>query len=227
MGQWSLRDTGSSPHTRGAPGREEPGSAERRIIPAYAGSTASPHRTPRSSEDHPRIRGEHRALNPGGVFSAGSSPHTRGALRTAARRVAASWIIPAYAGSTGGCWPESSKSRDHPRIRGEHTYANMEQESILGSSPHTRGARGLCRLGGELPGIIPAYAGSTGSRRSAPPRWWDHPRIRGEHGGVPRPRGAPDGSSPHTRGALAASLAVESTEGIIPAYAGSTEECRA
>ena len=30
------------------------------------------------------------------------------------------------------------------------------------------------------------------------------------------------GSSPHTRGALAASLAVESTEGIIPAYAGST-----
>ena len=50
----------------------------------------------------------------------------------------------------------------------------------------------------------------------------DHPRIRGEHGVLPVDVDRVRGSSPHTRGALAASLAVESTEGIIPAYAGST-----
>ena len=52
-----------------------------RIIPAYAGSTASRGGSAREAADHPRIRGEHSAflsLRPGGH---GSSPHTRGARR--------------------------------------------------------------------------------------------------------------------------------------------------
>ena len=113
----------------------------------------------------------------------GSSPHTRGALS------AASFNTP--------------KTRDHPRIRGEHrlylcnrwnnhgiipAYAGSTlhlrylHEPSAGSSPHTRGAR--------------STRGWTAGTS------WDHPRIRGEH---------------RTRKAAETLL-----EGIIPAYAGST-----
>ena len=197
----------------------------RGIIPAYAGSTldckrpsptawgSSPHTRgarlampcPRSrAGDHPRIRGEHPA------------PHDP--LRIVRG------IIPAYAGST----PQNA----------------MCQQFCQGSSPHTRGARTTTwswgttrrdhpRIRGEhhswrapslpLPGIIPAYAGSTYGSTGVPycamgssphtrgaltgrlfvtyhPR--DHPRIRGEHS-LKVPCGA-------------------AISGIIPAYAGST-----
>ena len=113
----------------------------------------------------------------------GSSPHTRGALS------AASFNTP--------------KTRDHPRIRGEHRLY-------------------LCNRWNNH-GIIPAYAGSTTSlsskllvslgssphTRGAPQRFRtssllerDHPRIRGEH---------PLGDAVRVMG-----------RGIIPAYAGST-----
>ena len=117
------RNVGSSPHTRGAP-----------IPRAPSGCAAW---------DHPRIRGEHMTS-----FSR-SDTDTR--------------IIPAYAGSTlsSSNAPVATmrssphtrgarnipcrtprRSRDHPRIRGEHP------------SP----AEQCCRVDG----IIPAYAGSTG-----------------------------------------------------------------
>ena len=51
---------------------------------------------------------------------------------------------------------------------------------------------------------------------------WDHPRIRGEHGGVDYRSAEAWGSSPHTRGAPAGVDQVAGREGIIPAYAGST-----
>jgi hypothetical protein len=134
---------GSSPHTRGAPWRWSWRSWR--------------------SWDHPRIRGEHRVLGevglPGvGIIPAyagstscfasrsesrlGSSPHTRGAPRTASA--------------------SATRWRDHPRIRGEHAvlqgvqpvpagiipaYAGStplrahRSSSVRGSSPHTRGAR--------------------------------------------------------------------------------------
>ena len=79
----------------------------------------------------------------------------------------------------------------------------MEQESILGSSPHTRGAR-------PSPGPI--------SRRAE-----DHPRIRGEHTPRRLTVSMMSGSSPHTRGALLRLLHPRARRGIIPAYAGSTE----
>jgi len=92
---------------------------------------------------------------------------------------------------------------------------------VVGSSPHTRGAR--ASDAGELrfQRIIPAYAGSTAALASqahsiagSSPHTRgarvqvvllgadeDHPRIRGEHGGTGIAQGADNGSSPHTRGA--------------------------
>ena len=52
---------GSSPHTRGARLRSESSRRRRRIIPAYAGSTAAIHGDAIDDWDHPRIRGEHQA----------------------------------------------------------------------------------------------------------------------------------------------------------------------
>ena len=95
-----------------------------------------------------------------------------------------------------------------------------------GSSPHTRGAlyRALAILEGSR--IIPAYAGSTGVRRSSSTPISDHPRIRGEHF-EPSPRGdLTSGSSPHTRGARSPPFAPGRNPGIIPAYAGSTPASR-
>ena len=91
-----------------------------------------------------------------------------------------------------------------------------------GSSPHTRGARGL---GGALRGpqrIIPAYAGSTLATECVLCSQWDHPRIRGEHEARASDAGELRGSSPHTRGAPTQTNPARKHTGIIPAYAGST-----
>ena len=93
---------------------------------------------------------------------------------------------------------------------------------MVGSSPHTRGARHLDRRRMGRAGIIPAYAGSTGCRLPPTARSWDHPRIRGEHVSALPPATAFRGSSPHTRGALRDAAPVLALHGIIPAYAGST-----
>ena len=137
---------GSSPHTRGAPAPSGLPRGFWRIIPAYAGSTSRRRRATRHDLDHPRIRGEH--MMPDATMAAicGSSPHTRGALLL---------IYSIYICIV-----------DHPRIRGEHVKLPPIHLRSGGSSPHTRGAQPRRGRLGAGPGIIPAYAGSTRSRRS-------------------------------------------------------------
>ena len=136
---------GSSPHTRGALTWDLIKSIAKRIIPAYAGSTGVYLALHPPQRDHPRIRGEHNRNRSFSLGIRGSSPHTRGAryaVRTPARRRR---IIPAYAGSTGRGGRRAWTSRDHPRIRGEHSGAITPIEQGPGSSPHTRGAPSLLR----------------------------------------------------------------------------------
>ena len=193
---------GSSPHTRGAPGRTRPSRSTGRIIPAYAGSTASAAASTSKRADHPRIRGEHIRPEPQGRTMAGSSPHTRGARRPRPGGARGRRIIPAYAGSTLENAADRVDEQDHPRIRGEHMIRTVV------SAKRWR--------------IIPAYAGSTVKNGTFSTGIWDHPRIRGEHSlWHPTPR-APPGSSPHTRGARQDKRVSRVGEGIIPAYAGST-----
>ena len=91
---------------------------------------------------------------------------------------------------------------DHPRIRGEHPIGLVPGDGVVGSSPHTRGARAR-PLGPPAPGrIIPAYAGSTTPEDPEPIK--------------------PPGSSPHTRGAQQRHHRRRRSRRIIPAYAGST-----
>ena len=131
-------------------------------------------------------------------------------------------IIPAYAGSTRAPCAAPSRTPDHPRIRGEHISCSRFVPAIMGSSPHTRGAR-VGRNGGRPKnGIIPAYAGSTRGSKRGEAEEWDHPRIRGEHGAVGENSLQRQGSSPHTRGAPFDVSVDFGVGGIIPAYAGST-----
>ena len=91
---------GSSPHVRGALTATFRPVDDLGIIPACAGSTAFQANDKVVFRDHPRMCGEHAALNVEALAAAGSSPHVRGApwLGTSVSR---SWrIIPACAGST-------------------------------------------------------------------------------------------------------------------------------
>ena len=195
--------SGSSPHTRGALGLEGGVPGNPGIIPAYAGSTPGRVWPGGRRRDHPRIRGEH------------PRPARLGGGSTG--------IIPAYAGSTTIPISIRSTGWDHPRIRGEHVEHPRHLRDVVGSSPHTRGARVRELLHRLVQRIIPAYAGSTSRiRRSARPVW-DHPRIRGEHPSHVSTLMSPKGSSPHTRGAQGDGRYPRRRVGIIPAYAGSTE----
>ena len=218
----ALAPVGSSPHTRGALGLEGgvPGYAG--IIPAYAGSTDAGIEVLGGAQDHPRIRGEHGAPAATTWATAGSSPHTRGARQAILLVSSLARIIPAYAGSTSRhSWP-TSPTEDHPRIRGEHRMLEHPLCGRLGSSPHTRGAPARNRALQPVPGIIPAYAGSTPTPTWNRRAFWDHPRIRGEHVVVGREGDDGDGSSPHTRGARPSCRRWRPACRIIPAYAGST-----
>ena len=173
---------GSSPHTRGALQGAAGADGRGRIIPAYAGSTDLFEVYLESHGDHPRIRGEHRSRTgrchrTSGIIPAyagstrlrscrrrwrgGSSPHTRGALVCRRCRRCAARIIPAYAGSTRWSTAYGKNCPDHPRIRGEHMVSTARALDRGGSSPHTRGAPPRPGHKAAVPGIIPAYAGST------------------------------------------------------------------
>ena len=213
---------GSSPHTRGARSVRRSTSQSGRIIPAYAGSTASGTRSNQSIADHPRIRGEHLNERAARQRRRGSSPHTRGAQAGYPLAAGDARIIPAYAGSTRPSQEFAVEIQDHPRIRGEHTLHPRWVTDLAGSSPHTRGAHAALDVEGLAARIIPAYAGSTvlTSSGGASPR--DHPRIRGEHVTMSRYLVAQGGSSPHTRGARRRNRRPDRGCRIIPAYAGST-----
>ena len=222
IGECKASTVGSSPHTRGAPQARLWRHRHRRIIPAYAGSTAAGAARWSVRGDHPRIRGEHALIRRDVHTGEGSSPHTRGALVSFDGSSQRRGIIPAYAGSTG--WPAHhiKPHPDHPRIRGEHEANSLDGQTMAGSSPHTRGALRKCSSIRSGVWIIPAYAGSTSP---SPPRrtgFPDHPRIRGEHDQMVVAELEPLGSSPHTRGARLDSKSRGGTERIIPAYAGST-----
>ena len=153
----------------------------------------------------------------------GSSPRMRGTLRHREGRWNASGIIPAYAGNTyrSSLWRKSH--RDHPRVCGEH---NGKPSMILhasGSSPRMRGTRDAdAQMLVEM-GIIPAYAGNTKYVCANTVARWDHPRVCGEHCvGAVRIDCTP-GSSPRMRGTLTIPFLRFIIHGIIPAYAGNTD----
>ena len=221
-GYGSRRLPGSSPRMRGAPLTSRQVFSNLGIIPAYAGSTWSARASLGKSWDHPRVCGEHRGSSMSAPRRRGSSPRMRGAPPLPRHSHCGAGIIPAYAGSTRGHAGPARDAADHPRVCGEHRALLYLPAHFSGSSPRMRGARLGDWLAASVPGIIPAYAGSTRTRTRSGPCRRDHPRVCGEHSVGSPTRYSRPGSSPRMRGARRAGGRRLLPLRIIPAYAGST-----
>ena len=152
---------GSSPLTRGKPGRRQASVIRAGLIPAHAGKTTTPLPRSRSWWAHPRSRGE----NPGREGEvppfAGSSPLTRGKLSDALEHLAVCGLIPAHAGKTSRRSRARRPCRAHPRSRGENLSGEAAPTWTCGSSPLTRGKPTRRRLQHTRRWLIPAHAGKT------------------------------------------------------------------
>ena len=151
-------------------------------------------------------------------------------------------IIPALAGNTGithgrlhvssdhprsrgntGWWRYASTVRgDHPRSRGEYNLQWNHQGMTPGSSPLSRGIHEPLRASCRTHRIIPALAGNTITQARVLRVTQDHPRSRGEYGGVVMGMSSAEGSSPLSRGIRCRRLPAWTRGRIIPALAGNT-----
>ncbi len=234
---------GSSPRARGAVRGVGEAGHPGWIIPACAGSSRSPPKSPWPTRDHPRVRGEQVAgradeADVQGIIPAcagsrghvvsgrpgpgGSSPRARGADATASIDDRRERIIPACAGSRPR--PRSSRrsGSDHPRVRGEQMSVRSKGGRGLGSSPRARGAVVNSANARSCSRIIPACAGSSWAPLKFDDWIMDHPRVRGEQTRPPAWPNARAGSSPRARGAEPRLPARLQPVRIIPACAGSS-----
>ena len=167
---FALADTaeGSSPLTRGKRERRPDQLIVNRLIPAHAGKTDPEYRRSPDRRAHPRSRGENKTGMGTDIVGAGSSPLTRGKLRCLPVVVGGGRLIPAHAGKTIASCPLTLRTWAHPRSRGENACPCDRLGSLEGSSPLTRGKRGVVVVSNNRKGLIPAHAGKTRTLLSVP-----------------------------------------------------------
>ena len=155
---------------------------------------------------------------------AGSPPLTRGKRASGTTEAGKGRITPAHAGKTGSVAAMRTKTKDHPRSRGENGDLFGGLSASGGSPPLTRGKRILAFLSVYLERITPAHAGKTprAPRLKRPDP--DHPRSRGENFGRVLNRLYAAGSPPLTRGKLFQKLSCDLYSRITPAHAGKTTQ---
>ena len=214
--------TGSSPLTRGKLQAIVPIIASVSLIPAHAGKTFFQESQEVGVGAHPRSRGE----NPGSLhlplsFS-GSSPLTRGKLRSSKRELRLERLIPAHAGKTAGLRGVRFRREAHPRSRGENQSVSRRCGPATGSSPLTRGKRGVLLDELVRRRLIPAHAGKTTLTVLSATSRKAHPRSRGENSVADTEIATHRGSSPLTRGKLPGENDSRAWAGLIPAHAGKT-----
>ena len=177
---------------------------------------------PSRATDHPRVSGEHDALDNLVFVGSGSPPRQRGALPTQPAPDGHVRITPASAGSTRPSHGRGPAASDHPRVSGEHCTSAAGSRPNCGSPPRQRGAQRHAPGHLLVRRITPASAGSTRCppARSTPPT--DHPRVSGEHATDDLASAASFGSPPRQRGAHGADRGDGALQRITPASAGST-----
>ena len=216
------KDTGSSPLTRGKPGREHHQPVASGLIPAHAGKTPS-WRPPRLSPPaHPRSRGENLSLSATLFDEDGSSPLTRGKRAVSSSYSAGRGLIPAHAGKTSRGPLTGRGHTAHPRSRGENAALRVCIVMSLGSSPLTRGKQASRRTELAHARLIPAHAGKTSHLKTSCGCVAAHPRSRGENKFCQVKHTVTRGSSPLTRGKPDGKLRTTGMSRLIPAHAGKT-----
>ena len=221
---FSAPGPGSSPLTRGKHTPLTQARSQSRLIPAHAGKTGKTAVLGRGLTAHPRSRGENVAIRGKNERQVGSSPLTRGKRRPSIARTSSTGLIPAHAGKTTARTPSGSRSRAHPRSRGENSQRAAGDGSNTGSSPLTRGKLLLIDDQVDTCGLIPAHAGKTSPISCMRSRIWAHPRSRGENFALDSRRRTQLGSSPLTRGKQVGAGFRRLRGRLIPAHAGKTTE---
>ena len=214
------RATGSPPHARGKEAILNDGGLETGITPACAGKSALHHSALILSEDHPRMRGEKRAVHPGRCGRRGSPPHARGKDLRLDALFALLGITPACAGKSQPGQQSRCHAQDHPRMRGEKKLQIADGPEDGGSPPHARGKEIGRHPGRDKPGITPACAGKRALRSESTGKQKDHPRMRGEKSSSEMVLFRTSGSPPHARGKVAGGKRGTVHRGITPACAG-------
>ena len=171
---------------------------------------------------HPRTSGEHTCRQNAANCPTGSSPHKRGTLQAAPRKMSAIRFIPAQAGNTISLPVVPVKRTVHPRTSGEHKRVFSRSGARDGSSPHKRGTPLSKQRSQPQNRFIPAQAGNTPVLTSVMAPFSVHPRTSGEHGKLRAIVCNNVGSSPHKRGTLPRQQNCSGRIRFIPAQAGNT-----
>ena len=211
---------GSSPRVRGKARRRRRSCLGLGIIPAGAGKSRAFALATQHLWDHPRGCGEKFLCYSSRPNRRGSSPRVRGKGPRHQGRRPCHGIIPAGAGKSGGETLLLGDDGDHPRGCGEKVQRPPETAGEAGSSPRVRGKDLQIEAESRPVGIIPAGAGKSEARKSAPACPRDHPRGCGEKPASRPPPPACSGSSPRVRGKGRGRRARALRDGIIPAGAG-------
>ena len=169
--------------------------------------------------------GENVGLLKGDQIQAGSSPRGRGKRSDRTRQPRRSRLIPAWAGKThpppGKACPPSA----HPRVGGENSSRVKGKPALQGSSPRGRGKLAPSVLRPAAFGLIPAWAGKTGSADGRDRPRSAHPRVGGENRSSSTSSPGRLGSSPRGRGKPRGNLSPPDASRLIPAWAGKTGPC--
>ena len=152
----------------------------------------------------------------------GPPPRARGRRPHVVSAAALPRTTPASAGTTatGSRW--RSRSRDHPRERGDDMSRVCAAPDNPGPPPRARGRPGLWRERPRQAGTTPASAGTTGSSRWSRWRMRDHPRERGDDPPQFEWTACRAGPPPRARGRPAQGGRDRAEERTTPASAGTT-----
>ena len=153
---------------------------------------------------------------------AGSSPRGRGKPDLRAPNFLGTRLIPAWAGKTSPLSADAHMIPAHPRVGGENRYPRTGMRSYAGSSPRGRGKPALS-MSFRIPiGLIPAWAGKTGTMPGSTRMVRAHPRVGGENARMQRSASKARGSSPRGRGKPRQPRRPSRVDRLIPAWAGKT-----
>ncbi len=133
----------------------------RGTTPACAGTTDRSKQTSSWVRDHPRVRGDHSEGVTRGSPAGGPPPRARGPPGPARRIRRRPGTTPACAGTTSTGATPRCRSRDHPRVRGDHSEFRISETSASGPPLRARGPPPPRWMTHVTHGTTPACAGTT------------------------------------------------------------------
>ncbi len=190
--------------------------------PACAGTTVWRGSSVRGCWDHPRVRGDNRALCGQDVSDPGPPPRARGRPADRERPGNTGGTTPACAGTTAAQRGSPSRDPDHPRVRGGDAHRPERVTPLEGAPPRARGRRAAQASRDGDRRTTPACAGTTRSSRGARRIAKDYPRVRGDDERRRPPETATDGPPPRARGRPQEGGNACLQRGTTPACAGTT-----